>query len=112
MATTYVRHFDLKESLSEGEVSAFWNFMTAEFMPACQKLSGVRSVKLYSGQGGLRADLRAVLELDNAGVYETLLHDPNMRASIARFYGALDLRTSTQTWLREITPDLVRAIAS
>jgi hypothetical protein len=41
-----------------------------------------------------------------------LLLDPGLRALIGRFYGALDLRTSTQTWLREITPELIRAIGS
>ena len=31
MATTYVRRFDLKNSLSDSEVVSFWNFMTQEF---------------------------------------------------------------------------------
>src|ERR1700680_4995357 len=110
MATTYVRRFDLKNSLSDSEVVSFWNFMTQEFLPACSKLSGLRSARMYSGQGALRADLRIVLDLDNAAVYENLLLDPGLRALIGRFYGALDLRTSTQTWLREITPELIRAI--
>jgi hypothetical protein len=35
-----------------------------------QKVTGVRSVKLYSDAGGLRADIRAVIEMDDAGVYE------------------------------------------
>jgi hypothetical protein len=48
----------------------------------------------------------------HAAVYENLLLDPGLRALIGRFYGALDLRTSTQTWLREITPELIRAIGS
>src|SRR5271169_1073674 len=112
MATVYVRRIDLKDSLSDIEVGAFWTFMTQEFLPACSKVSGLRSVKMYSGQGALRADLRIVLDMENAAVYENLLHDPSLRAMIARFYGALDLRTSTQTWLREITPELVRAIGS
>jgi hypothetical protein len=112
MATTYVRRFDLKNSLSDSEVVSFWNFMTQEFLPACNKLSGLRSARMYSGQGALRADLRIVLDLDNAAVYENLLLDPGLRAMIGRFYGALDLRTSTQTWLREITPELIRAIGS
>ena len=112
MATVYVRRFDLKESLSDSEVGAFWTFMTQEFLPACTKVSGVRSVKMYSGQGALRADLRIVLDMDNAAVYENLLHEPGLRSMIARFYGALEMRTSTQTWLREITPELMRAIGS
>ena len=112
MATIYVRRFDLKASLSDSDVGTFWKFMTAEFLPACAKVKGLHSVKLYSGQGALRADLRVVLEMDNAAVYESLLLDASLRALIARFYGALDLRTSTQTWLREITPELIRAIGS
>ena len=112
MATVYVRRFDLKESLSQSEVAAFWNFMTQEFLPACSRVSGLRSVKLYSGEGALRADLRVVLDMDNAAVYETLLHDPSLRSLIARFYAALDMRTSTQSWLREITPELIQAIGS
>ena len=53
MATVYVRRFDLKESLSQSEVAAFWNFMTQEFLPACSRVNGLRSVRLYSGQGGV-----------------------------------------------------------
>jgi hypothetical protein len=29
---------------------------------------------------------------------------------VSRFYAAMDLRTSTQTFQREITPELVQAI--
>jgi len=112
MATVYVRRFDLKEALSDSDVGVFWTFMTQEFLPACTKVTGVRSVKMYSGQGALRADLRIVLDMDNAAVYENLLHEPGLRSMIARFYGALEMRTSTQTWLREITPELIRAIGS
>jgi len=112
MATVYVRRFDLKGSLSDSEVGAFWNFMTNEFVPACRNVSGLRSIKLYSGAGALRADLRVVLEMDNAAVYESLLHEPSLRAMIGRFYGAIDMRTSTQMWAREITPELIRAIGS
>jgi hypothetical protein len=110
--TAYVRRFDLKDSLSDSEVKAFWTFMTQEFVPACGKVSGLRSVKLYSGQGALRADLRILLDMDNASVYENLLHDPALRTMIGRFYAALDLRHSTQTFLREITPELIRALGS
>jgi hypothetical protein len=110
--TAYVRRFDLRDSLSDSEVKAFWTFMTQEFVPACDKVSGLRSVKLYSGQGALRADLRILLDMDNASVYENLLHDPGLRTMIARFYAALDLRHSTQTFLLEITPELIRAIGS
>jgi len=86
--------------------------MTLEFLPATSRVNGLRSAKLYSGQGALRADLRVVLDMENAAVYENLLHDPSLRSLVARFYAALDLRTSTQTWLREITPELIQAIGS
>jgi len=112
MATVYVRRFDLKDTLTDSDVRGFWTFMTEEFAPACRNVSGLRSIKLYSGAGALRSDLRIVLEMDDAAVYERLLHDPSLRAHIGRFYGALDLRTSTQMWAREITPELIRAIGS
>jgi len=112
MATVYVRRFDLKDSLSDSDVAAFWNFMTTEFVPACRNIAGLRSIKLYSGAGALRADLRIVLEMDNAAVYENLLHEASLRAMIGRLYAAIDLRTSNQMWAREITPELIRAIGS
>ena len=40
---------------------------------ALQGVPGMRSVKVYSGAGGLRADMRYVFEMDDAGVYERLL---------------------------------------
>jgi len=112
MTTMYMRRFDLKESLSDTEVRSFWSSLVDELVPACEKIAGMRSVKLYSGQGALRADLRVVFEMDNAAVYENLIHDGGLRTMLGHFYGAIDLRTSTQTWLREITPELVRAIGS
>ena len=112
MATTYVRRFNLKDSLSDAEVIAYWRFLTEEFKPLIEKASGVRSVKYYSGAGALRADLRIVLEMDHAGVYEGLLVDSELRQRLGKFYGAIDLSTSTQTFLREVTPELIRALSS
>jgi hypothetical protein len=112
MATTYVRRFTLKDALSDAEVIEYWRFLTEEFLPLIAQASGVRSVKYYSGAGALRADLRIVLEMDHAGVYEGLLVDPELRQRLGRFYGAIDLRTSTQTFLREVTPELIRALSS
>jgi hypothetical protein len=62
MPTVYVRRVNLKDSLSDAEVVAYWKFTMAEVVPALQKIPGIRSVKLYSGAGGLRADLRYVFE--------------------------------------------------
>lgn len=110
MATTYVRRFNLKDSLSDAEVAQFWRFVMDEFVPAGLAISGVRSLKLYSGAGALRADLRIVAEMDDAGVYERILVDPQIRSLIPRFYGAMDLSTSTQMFIREVTPELIQAI--
>ena len=112
MPTTYVRRFTLKDSLSDAEVIDHWRFLTEEFLPLLQQANGVRSVKYYSGAGALRADLRIVLEMDDAGVYERLLVDPAIRRTLGRFYGAIDLTTSTQVFIREVTPELIRALSS
>ncbi len=81
-----------------------------EFVPVALRISGVQSLKLYSGAGALRADLRIVAEIDDAGVYERILVDPQIRSLISRFYGAMDLSTSTQGFIREVTPELIQAI--
>ena len=112
MATVYVRRFDLKDSLTDSEVAGFWKFIMEEFLPACQKVSGLRSARIFSGAGALRADLRVILDMDNAAVYENLLQQPDLHSHIVRFYGAITMRTSTQQFVREVTPELVRAISS
>ncbi len=110
MSTIYTRTFDLKESLTDAEVGEFWNLCINELVPVCEKLEGTRSIKFLSGAGALRADLSVVWEMDDASVYEKALHNPELRDLISRFYAAMDLRTSTQTFQREITPELVQAI--
>jgi hypothetical protein len=112
MPTAYVRRVSLKSSLTDAEVSAYWKFMMEEAVPAIQKVSGVRSVKVYSGAGGLRADIRAVIEMDDAGVYERMLADTQMRPLIAKIYATWDMSTASQTFLREVTPELIRALSS
>jgi hypothetical protein len=37
----------------------------------------------------------------NAGVYETLLRDPTISKHLGFFYGATNLETSTQMFVRE-----------
>jgi hypothetical protein len=76
MASTYVRRFNLKSSLNDKQVSEFWQVLLGEFVPAIQKVKGVHSAKVYSGAGALRADIRLVADMDNAGVYETLIREP------------------------------------
>jgi hypothetical protein len=112
IAVPRVRRFNLKDSLSDTEVVDYWKFLMDEVLPPLQNISGLRSVKLYSGAGALRADLRIVLEMEDASVYERLLVDPEIRRLLGRFYGAIDLSTSTQTFLREVTPELIRALSS
>lgn len=112
MATVYVRRFNLKSSLSEDQVRDTWKFYLEELFPAARQVGGVQSVKAYSGAGGLVADLRFVAELDNAGVYERMLVDPRTSKLNARAYTTVDMTTSTQLWLREITPELVRALGT
>lgn len=112
MASTYVRRFNLKDSLSDKQVGDFWNFLLSEFVPALQKATGVKSAKVYSGAGALRADIRLVLDMDHAGIYEGLLRQQGISPYLGTFYGALDLATSTQTFIREVTPDLLKALSS
>ena len=35
MPTVYARRFDLKASLTDSEVAAFWKYAVEEFVPAC-----------------------------------------------------------------------------
>ncbi len=111
MATVYVRTFNLKDSLSDREVIDYWQFLLSEAVPVVQKVNGVRSVRLFSGAGALRADCRIVIEMDDAGVYERLLIDPGVRKILGKFYGGLDLKTSTQAFRREVTPVLLAALS-
>ncbi len=112
MPTVYVRRYDLKDSLSDAEVLDYWRFVVDEVVPAIEKVNGMRSVKLYSGAGALRADLRFVFEMDDAGVYERLLVDSGIRQLIGRVYGDWDLKTASQQFVREVTPELIRALSS
>ncbi len=111
MPTAYVRRVSLKASLSDAEVVTYWRFLMEEGVPAIQKVPGVRSVKVYSGAGGLRADIRAVIEMDDAGVYERMLADPQLRPLIAKLYAPWDMSTASQLFLREVTPELLRALS-
>jgi len=111
MATTYVRRVNLKPTMSDAEVATYWRFLLDEAIPVMQKVPGVRSVRLYSGAGALRADIRAVIEMDDAGVYERLLADAQVRKIIGKVYAAWDMTTASQVFLREVTPEFVRALS-
>ena len=123
MPTAYVRRVSLKASLSDAEVAAYWQFTMAEVaaywqftmaevVPALQRVPGMRSVKVYSGAGGLRADIRYVFEMDDAGVYERMLANRDLQPLIAKTYAAWDMSTASQTFLPEVTPELIRALSS
>ena len=112
MPTAYVRRVSLKSSLSDAEVAAFWKFTMEEAVPALQRVPGMRSVKVYSGAGGLRADIRYVLEMDDASVYERMLATRDLQPLVAKTYAAWDMHTASQTFLREVTPELIRALSS
>lgn len=112
MATLYTRTFNFKDSLSDAEVLEAWKFSMEEVLPAIQKVSGVRSVKFYSGAGALRADVTALIEMDDAAAYERLLLDAQVRKHLGRLYGYWDLKTAGQSFRREVTPELIRALSS
>lgn len=112
MPTLYTRTFSLKDSLSDAEVGQYWKFALEEVAPAALKVSGIRSVTFYSGAGALRADLTVLFEMDDASAYERLLIDPEVRKLLGRIYGGWDLKTATQSFRREVTPELVRALSS
>jgi len=112
MATVYRRSFNLKDSLSDADVLKYWQFLMDEAAPAVQRLKGVQSIRFYSGAGALRADCSVVIEMDDAGVYERLLVDPDVRKLLARLYGGMDLKTSTQSFRRQVTPALISALSS
>jgi len=111
MTTLYTRTWDLKESLSDAEVTEFWQFCVDELRPEIEKVEGTRSMKLYSGAGALRADLTIAWEMDDASVYERVLHNPGLRVLIGKFYAAIDMRTTDQRFQREITSELVHALS-
>jgi hypothetical protein len=112
MPTLYVRQVNLKDALSDAEVVAYWKFVQEKFVPAAMKVPGTRSFKMYSGAGGLRADILVLVEMDDAGVYERWLADPVVRSMIAKVYSTWDMKTATQVFRREVTPELTRALSS
>lgn len=112
MSTLYTRTYALKDALTDDDVLSYWRFAMEEVAPACLHVPGIRSVKFYSGAGALRADLSILIEMDDAAAYERLLVDPGVRKLLGRLYGAWDLKMAGQTFRREITPELIRALSS
>jgi hypothetical protein len=83
-----------------------------EVVPACQQVGGTRSVKVYSGAGALSAEITILWDMEDAGVYERAVVDPVLRKLLGRFYGAIDLKTAGQSFRREVTAKLIRALSS
>ena len=112
MATLYVRTFSFKDSMSDEDALEELKFFTTTIIPAIRNSPGIRSAKTYSGAGALRSQLTLVVEMNDAGQYEQMLLDPNIRRLLGRLYRAWDLTNSTQTFLREVTPDLIKALSN
>jgi hypothetical protein len=112
MATRYVRQFSFKDSLSDQQVLEQWSYLLETVVPAPKKVPGVRGVGIFSGAGALRADLTITIDLDDAAGYERALMDPGLRAHLGRMYGGWDLKTSRQSFRREVTPELIKALSS
>ena len=112
MATLYIREFGFSNDLSDQEARAELKFMTEKLLPAIQSSQGVKSAKLFSGAGGLRSQIRLLVDMDDAGCYEKMLSNPEIRILLARLYSAWDLRNATQDFLREITQDIIDAHSS
>jgi hypothetical protein len=102
----------LKASLRDAEVAAYGKSTLEEVLPGLQRVPGMRSVKMYAGAGGLRADIRSGFEMDDAGVYERRLADAQLRPLIAKTSAAWDMAPACQTCGREVTPELSRALSS
>lgn len=112
MPTLYTRTFSLKDSLTDEEVLEAWSFLTEEGLPAIAAVPGIRSVKVYSGAGALRADIAVLIEMDDAAAYERMLVDPQVSKLLGRVYDKWDLKTAGQSFRREVTPQLIRALSS
>ena len=112
MATLYTRTFNFKDSLSDAEVLEQWRFLMEEAIPAVEGVSGTRSCKAYSGAGALRADITLHWEMDDASVYERALLSSDLRGLLGRLYGQWDLKTASQSFRREITPEMIKALSS
>ena len=49
--------------------------------------------------------------MDDAGAYERLLADAQLRPLIAKTSAAWDMQTASQLCVREVTPELLRALS-
>ena len=58
------------------------------------------------------SDITLHWEMDDAGVYERALVDSEVRKHFGKVYGAWDLKTAGQSFRREVTPELIKALSS
>ena len=70
----------------------------------------MRSV--YQGAAALRANIRLVADMDHAGMYEGLLRAPIITPMLGTFCGAMDLTISMQMFIREVMPELLKALSN
>ena len=98
--------------MSDQQVGDFWKFLLSEFVPAIQKVKGVNARKVYSVLAPF---------VPTSGWWPiwimlayTKAYDGNSAISplLGTFYGAMDLTTSTQMFIREVTPDLLKVLSS
>jgi hypothetical protein len=110
MATVYARRFNLKDSLTDGEVAEFWKYAVDEFLPACLEANGVRDAKFYSGLADFARICESCSKWTMRGCTKTFFVILYYMNNVAKFYAAMDFKTSTQLFAREVTPQLVRAL--
>jgi hypothetical protein len=110
MTTLYIRTLDLKEAMSDAEVLEQWRFALEEVSPALERVAGVRSVKHYLGAGALRTDLMTLIEMEDGGVYDSILADANVRKLLGRLQAGWDMRTTTHSFRREVTAEMIKAL--
>ena len=109
MTTLYVREFGFNEALSDAEALDELRFILDELIPAIRRCHGINSVRLFSGAGGIRSQLRLFVDMEDAAGYERLLLNPEIGRFLKRLYAAWDLKDATQDFLREITPEILIA---
>jgi hypothetical protein len=112
MPTAPVRRVHIQAALRDAEVAAYGQLTLDEVLPALPRVPGMRAVEMDAGAGGLRAALRSVFEMEDAGVYERLLAEAPWRPLIATTSAAWDMATASQTGVRAVTSELIRALSS
>ena len=91
----------------------------AEWPTACPAVPGrlrdgrgLVPVPLGAARCGMvvAGDISILIEMDDAAAYERFLLDSEVRKYLGQLYGAWDLKTAGQSFHREVTPELIRAL--